>query len=70
VRTNIEIDDALMRKAMNATKLTTKREVVEEALRLLVRLKGQEKIRALAGKVHWVGDLGKSRFGRTFRRSS
>jgi Arc/MetJ family transcription regulator len=65
MRTNIEIDDALMRKAMLATKLKTKREVVEEALRLLVRVKGQEKIRALVGKVHWEGDLDESRLGRT-----
>jgi len=67
MRTNIDIDDALMRKAMSATGLTTKRAVVEEGLRTLVRLKGQKSILALAGKVHWEGNLEDSRLGRNTR---
>ena len=51
MRTNIDIDDELMRSAMAATGLRTKKAVVEEALKLLVRLKGQEKIRDLRGKL-------------------
>lgn len=57
MRTNIEIDDELMRSALAATGLRTKKAVVEEALRLLVMLKGQERIRELRGKIHWEGDL-------------
>ena len=67
MRTNIEIDDALMDKAMRATGLKTKRKVVEEGLRLLVRLKAQERILRLAGKVHWEGNLDESRLGRNSR---
>lgn len=57
MRTNIEIDDALMRSAMRATGLTTKRAVVEEALRLLIQIRSQAGIVKLRGKVEWVGDL-------------
>ncbi len=66
MRTNIEIDDTLMRKAMGATGLKTKRGVVEEGLRLLVRLKQQEKMREVRGKVRWEGDLNQMRLGRDF----
>jgi Arc/MetJ family transcription regulator len=57
VRTNIEIDDQLMADALQATGLKTKREVVEFALQRLVRLKKQEEIRKLRGKLHWEGNL-------------
>lgn len=57
MRTNIDIDDELMRQALAATGLRTKKAVVEEALKLLVRLKGQEELRKLRGKIHWEGDL-------------
>ena len=58
MRTNIDIDDELMRSALAATGLRTKKAVVEEALKLLVRLKGQEKIRELRGKLtSWEGDI-------------
>lgn len=44
-----------MRQAMKATGLATKRAVVEEGLRLLIKVKGQEGIRRLRGKVAWEG---------------
>lgn len=50
MRTNIEIDDELMRSALAATGLRTKKAVVEEALKLLVKLKGQERIRELRAR--------------------
>ena len=65
MRTNIVIDNALMRQAMKATGLSTKKAVVEEGLRLLVRVKGQEGIRRLRGKVAWEGDLSAMRESRT-----
>ncbi len=57
MRTNIVIDDRLMRDALAATGLTTKREAVELGLRTLVRLREQEKLRSLRGAVAWTGDL-------------
>jgi Arc/MetJ family transcription regulator len=57
MRTNIVIDDKLMRDALRATGLKTKREAVEEGLRTLLRLKRQEQIRRFRGKLDWQGDL-------------
>ena len=64
MRTNIDIDDDLMAKAMAASEETTKKAVVESALRLMVRLKAQEGIKKLRGKVKWEGNLEESRLGR------
>ncbi len=57
LRTNIEIDDELMREALRATGARTKREAVELGLRTLVQLRAQEAIRALRGTITWEGDL-------------
>ncbi len=57
MRTNIVIDDMLMEEAMKVSDHQTKRETVEEALRLLVKIKHQSKIRKLRGKLHWEGNL-------------
>ena len=57
MRTNIVIDDDLMRQALKLTGFKTKREAVEEALRTLVRLRAQAEGRRLRGKLHWEGDL-------------
>jgi len=57
MRTNIEIDDKLMRDTLRATGLKTKREVVELALKELLRLHRQSDFRKLRGKVDWKGDL-------------
>ena len=51
------IDDKLMRDALRATGLKTKREVVEEALQTLLRLRRQAKLRQFRGKLEWHGDL-------------
>ncbi|HRK95195.1 MAG TPA: type II toxin-antitoxin system VapB family antitoxin [Rhodospirillales bacterium] len=65
MRTNIEIDDDLMREALEASGLPTKRAAVEEGLRLLIRLRRQDAVRPLFGQVPWEGDLDASRLGRT-----
>jgi Arc/MetJ family transcription regulator len=65
MRTNIDIDDDLMRQAMRASGERTKHGVVEHALRLLVQTRGQTRIRRLRGKVTWSGDLNESRRGRS-----
>ena len=57
MRTNIDIDDRLMREAMAAAGVTTKKETVELALRLLARRKQQANLRELFGAVEWEGDL-------------
>lgn len=64
MRTNIDIDDTLMRRAQRATRLPTKKAVVEEGLRLLVKLHRQKAILDLGGKVAWQGDLDALRRGR------
>jgi Arc/MetJ family transcription regulator len=64
MRTNIEVDDELMAEALRLTGLKTKRAVVEAGLRMLIRLKRQEDILQLAGKVQWEGNLDESRRGR------
>ena len=57
MRTNIAIDDDLMREALAVTGLKTKRDVVEAGLRNLVRLHEQRNILELRGTVKWEGDL-------------
>ena len=67
-RTNIEVDDILMSKAMRLTGARTKRETVDIALRRLVA-KGTlyRAVRRLRGKVAWEGDVDTWRSARTTR---
>ncbi len=62
--TNIVIDNSLLQQAMKVTGLSTKKAVVEEGLRMLIQVRGQEGIRQLRGKVEWKGDLNAMREGR------
>ena len=64
MRTNIDIDDRLMRQAMRRSGARTKRAAVEEALRLLIQTRGQAGLRRLRGRVAWEGDLSASRLAR------
>jgi Arc/MetJ family transcription regulator len=57
MRTNIVIDDKLMKETLKATGLKTKREAVELGLRTLLRLRRQARIRQFRGKLRWQGDL-------------
>ena len=57
MRTNIVIDDRLIADAQRATGIKTKKGVVEEGLRLLVRLKRQGDVRGWRGKLRWDSDL-------------
>jgi Arc/MetJ family transcription regulator len=69
MRTNIEIDDKLMAQAISLTGLPTKRAVVEEGLRLIVRVRKQARaLKALKG-LGWEGDLDQMRRGRPLRSS-
>lgn len=67
MRTNIEIDDGLMKEAMKSSGARTKKAAVECGLRLLVKLRRQTAFRKLRGKVQWEGDLEESREGRFSR---
>ncbi len=64
MRTNIDIDDDLMAEAQKVSGCTTKKQTVEHALRLMIRLRRQQDVRAAFGKYPWRGDLGRSREGR------
>ena len=61
MRTNIVIDDDLMAEVLQATGIKTKREAVEEGLKLLLRMSAQQEILELRGKIHWEGDLDEMR---------
>jgi Arc/MetJ family transcription regulator len=55
------IDDDLMQSALKASGIKTKREAIEEGLKLLVQIKNQEKIKAFRGKLTWTGSLDEMR---------
>ncbi len=57
MRTNIVIDDKLMRETLRVTGLKTKRDAVELGLQTLVRLSKQADLRRFRGKLAWQGDL-------------
>ncbi|HEX3820617.1 MAG TPA: type II toxin-antitoxin system VapB family antitoxin [Candidatus Sulfotelmatobacter sp.] len=64
MRTNIEIDDRLMRAAMRSSGAKTKKATVEAGLRLLAQTNAQGLVRRLRGKIQWEGDLAESRRNR------
>ena len=66
MRTNIDLDDALIAEALRATGAKTKKAAVEEGLRLLIRLAHQKRaVKELWG-IGWEGDLDASCEGRRF----
>ena len=64
MRTNIEIDDTLMAEAQKASGHATKKQTVEEALRLMIRMRRQKEVDVTFGKYRWRGNLARSRKGR------
>jgi Arc/MetJ family transcription regulator len=64
MRTNIEIDDRLMAEAQKASGHATKKQTVEQALRLMIRLRRQQDVDTAFGKYRWRGNLARSRKGR------
>lgn len=64
MRTNIVLDDKLVGRAQKLTGIKTKREVVHEALRLLILLSEQSDLRSLRGKMPWIGNLDEQRQSR------
>lgn len=61
MRTNVVIDDNLMKSAQKAAGLKTKKETIEEGLKLLVQVRRQAAVRDLRGKLNWSGDLDEMR---------
>lgn len=57
MRTNIVINPELMAEALRLSGAPTKRQVVEDSLRLMIQVKRQERIRKARGKLRWTGDL-------------
>ena len=64
MRTNVVIDDDLMESALKASGIKTKKDAIEEGLKLLVQMKGQEKIRGFRGKLRWTGNLDEMRLNK------
>lgn len=64
MRANIDIDENLIQEAMKLTGITTKKAAVEEALRQMVSLKKQAKLKDLRGKLKWEGNLDEMRSSR------
>jgi len=67
MRTNIEIDDTLMAQAQKACGLATKKQTVEQALHLMIRLRQQRDVNQAFGKYRWRGSLARGRKGRGTR---
>jgi Arc/MetJ family transcription regulator len=63
MRTNIDIDDKLLKQAMRASNTSTKKAAVEAALRQMVQIHAQGAIRKLRGKLRWDGNLEAMRLG-------
>jgi len=63
MRTNIEIDDTLMAEAQKASGQPTKKQTVEQALRLMIRLRRQQQVGAAFGQYRWRGSLARTRKG-------
>lgn len=57
MRTNIDINDALMSNAISVSGFKTKKETVEDALKMYIQIKNQAKILSFKGKIEWDGDL-------------
>ncbi len=62
---NVEIDDALMAEALEASGQATKKQAVEQVLRLMIRLRRQQQVGAAFGKYRWRDNLARRRKGRT-----
>jgi Arc/MetJ family transcription regulator len=67
MRTNVVLNDSLVERAKKITGLKTKKDVIHEGLRTLIRLHQQSKVRSLRGKLRWEGNLKKLREGRFAR---
>ena len=63
-RTNVELDDTLVKEGLRVTRLRTKKDLVNYALEELIKKARRKRILKLEGKVLWEGDLRRMRAGR------
>ncbi len=61
MRTNIDIDDKLLKEAMKYAKLSSKKELINHALDEYIRLQKRKKLMSLKGKITWEGNLDEMR---------
>ncbi len=61
MRTNVVLDDNLVKSALEASGYKTKKKAIEEGLKLLIDVRRQKRIRAFRGKLRWSGDLDRMR---------
>jgi Arc/MetJ family transcription regulator len=66
MRTNIVLDDQLLEEARGLSGIKTKKEVVEQALKIFIQIQRQKQIRDLRGKIEWEGNLDQIKEGRTY----
>ena len=61
MRTNVVINDDLMKSALKASGVKTKKDAIEEGLKLLVQVRGRKEIRKFRGKLKWSASLDEMR---------
>ncbi len=61
MRTNVVINDDLMAQALNASGFKTKKDTIEEGLKLLIQMKSHKEIKQFRGKLKWSGNLDEMR---------
>jgi len=61
MRTNVVLDDNLVRSALRLSGFKTKKKAIEEGLRLVIQLNRQKKVKSFRGKLKWAGNLNKMR---------
>ncbi len=61
MRTNVVLDDNLVRSALKLSGFKTKKKAIEEGLKLLIEVNHQKRIKSFRGKLKWAGDLNKMR---------
>jgi Arc/MetJ family transcription regulator len=57
MRTNIELDDILVQQALKLSKIKTKKDVIQEALKNYVFWMKKKQLLDLKGQVKWEGSL-------------
>ncbi len=57
MRTNIDLDDELVRQARELTGIATKKELVHAGLRELIRARRRRKLSDLVGKVRLIDEF-------------
>ena len=61
MRTNVVLDDDLVRSALSLSGFKTKKKAIEEGLKLLIQLNRQKRVKSFRGKLKWAGNLNKMR---------